>query len=330
LGRSTAFFSGGILLLFVLWATVRRKPGPLAAAATALFLLVRVAETPRLYPSFSAADFYPSLKEIDRLPREGEPFRIAGLGNALLPNQSALYGLEDVRGYEGVTNARLAETFPLWCTPQRLWFNRVDDPSLPFLASLNARFVLADPETPTPAGWREVSRGSALSIFENPAALPRAFAPAHVRFIGNPSRTVAEMKACRDFSQTAWIESAGETPREIENGRAAVRAREDGPDLVLDVDAAAPSWIVVSETNWKGWRASENNTRFPIFFANHAFVGFRVPAGRHRVRLEYRPASFFQGIALFATTLLTLIAIAARRARGIARRRESGPRGQFA
>jgi len=83
-----------------------------------------------------------------------------------------------------------------------------------------------------------------------------------------------------------------------------VVVREDGPDLVLGVDAAAPAWIVASETNWKGWRAREGNTRFPIRFANHAFVGFRVPAGRHRIRLEYRPTSFRIGLALAAAAVL--------------------------
>jgi len=302
--RSAAFFCGGIVLLFLGWLAARRRPAVLAPAALALFLLVRSAETPRPSPTFRAADFHPPIPELERLPRGDAPWRIAGLGDALRPNQSSLYGLEDVRGYEGINNVRLGETFPLWSTPQRLWFNRIDDPARPFLRFLNVRYVASDPSAVAPSGWREVERGPSLSIFESPGVLPRAFAPRRVRFVGDPSRTIAEMEHETDFSGVAWIEAPGERPREVENGAASVVVREDGPDLVLGVDAAAPAWIVASETNWKGWRAREGNTRFPIRFANHAFVGFRVPAGRHRIRLEYRPTSFRIGLALAAAAVL--------------------------
>jgi len=315
--RSAAFAVGGILLVFGAWATAGPRPAVFAPAAFAIFLVLRVAAMPRLSPTFSAADFYPAVPELDRLPRAAEPWRIAGLGDALLPDQSALYGLEDVRGYEGVNNARLVETFPLWSAPQHLWFNRIDDPSRPFLRFLNARFLATAPSTPAPPGWSLFSHGASLSIYESPAALPRAFAPRSIRFTGGAPAPIEEMKRSADFSRPAWIEEPGEPAREIENGPADVRVREDGTDLVLDVDAAAPAWIVASETNWKGWRAREDNTRFPIRFANHAFVGFRVPAGRHRIRLEYRPRSFTIALALAAFAVL--IAVLAR----VVRRRSS-------
>ena len=313
--RSAAFFVGGILLVFLAWIAAGPRPAIFAPAALAIFLIVRVSGTPRLSPTFPAADFYPPIPELGRLPRGGDPWRIAGLGDALLPNQSALYGVEDVRGYEGVNNARLVETYPLWSTPQPLWFNRVDDPSRPFLRFLNARFLAADPSAAPPPGWSLVSRGALLAIFENPAALPRAFAPRRIRFTGSGAAPIREMERCEDFSEVAWIEDPGESAREIANGAATVRVREDGPDLLVDVDAAAPAWIVASETNWKGWRAREGNTRFPIRFANHAFLGFRAPAGRHRIRLEYRPLSFLMGLALAGAAVLVAAVVMVRRTR---------------
>ncbi|HWC65774.1 MAG TPA: YfhO family protein, partial [Thermoanaerobaculia bacterium] len=303
--QSAAWFCGGLVLLWILRIALRR-PAPFGAAAAALFLVFRTAETPRPSPTFRAADFYPAIPELDRIPR-GEPWRIAGLGNALVPNQATLWGLEDARGYEGVNNARLVETFPLWSAAQPVWFNRVDDPNRPFLRFLNVRWLAAAPGVPTTGGRREIARGSALSLFENSAALPRAFAPRRIRFVGDPSRTVREMEANGDFADLAWIEAPGEAPREIDNGAASVRVREHGPDLVLDVDAGSPAWIVASETNWRGWRARENNARYPIRFANHAFVGFRVPAGKHRIRLEYRPASFALGLVAAAAAVAALL-----------------------
>jgi hypothetical protein len=308
--RSGAFLVAGVLAMGLLPLLLRKRPAAFSATGLAVFLLFRVAETPRLSPTFRSADFYPAIPEFARLPRGGEPYRVVGVGGALVPNQSAVYGLEDVRGYEAITHARLAETFPLWCTPQRLWFNRVDDPSRPFLSFLNARFAIAEPSATAPRGWKEVTRGPSVSIFENPAVLPRAFSPPRIRLVAGSAAVVPEMAAHSDFSRLAWIESDGERLGEVANGPATVSTREDGPDLVLDVIAEAPAWIVVSETNWKGWRAREGSTRFPVLFADQAFIGFRIPRGRHRVRLEYRPFSFMAG-AILASMGFVLVGILA-------------------
>lgn len=316
LAREAAFFAVGILVVFfVRWLGGRRE-GLTAVGALATFLVVRSLEIPRLSATYPAPAFYPRIPELAAIPQTPEPFRIAALGDALRPNQATLYGLEDARGYEGMTHARLAETYPLWSVAQPDWFNRVDDARRPFLAFLNVRWVAAEPSAPGPPGWREAARGKALAIYENPDVLPRAFVPRRIRFVADPAGTVAEMQQYTNFQDVAWVEAPGEAPREIANGRAEVAVRRDGPDLVLDVSADAPAWIVASETSWKGWRAIDGNRRLPVVTANHAFLAFRVPAGRQRIRLAYRPASFAAGEAV-AGTALVLLAImgTSRRAR---------------
>ena len=88
-----------------------------------------------------------------------------------------MYGLEDVRGYEAMTLERLTETFPLWCVPQPVWFNRIDDPTKPFLSFLNVRYVIAPVGHSPPPGWNVLAEDGSLRLLENPAALPRAFVP---------------------------------------------------------------------------------------------------------------------------------------------------------
>lgn len=68
-------------------------------------------------------------------------------------------------------------------------------------------------------------------------------------------------------------------------------------------------WVVVSETAWRGWRARSGGEELPLAFANRGFVGFHLPAGRHRVELVYRPGSFVVGRAVtFGTSSLLLLA----------------------
>ena len=69
------------------------------------------------------------------------------------------------------------DTFPLWCVAQPVWFNRIDDPTRPFLSFLNVRWVLTEPSFPPPAGWPVLAEADGLRLLENPAALPRAFVP---------------------------------------------------------------------------------------------------------------------------------------------------------
>ena len=108
-----------------------------------------------------------------------------------------------------------------------------------------------------------------------------------------------------DFSRIAWVEVDEGPFDRVDNGRAEVKTRADGPDLWLDVEAREPAWIVVSETHWKGWRAIDGEGReIPLHFANLAFLGLRVPAGEHRIHLVYRPRSFDAGLAIAGLAVL--------------------------
>jgi hypothetical protein len=128
-----------------------------------------------------------------------EPARIVAAGKVFRPNGSALDGLEDVRGYESLVLDRFADTYPLWCEAQPASFNRVDDVTRPFVAFLNARFAIAEPEAPVPAGWLEKGRGAEMAVFENPRALPRGFVPARLRREPDPKRRLASMAEETDF-----------------------------------------------------------------------------------------------------------------------------------
>src|SRR5207253_4699024 len=153
----------------------------LPAVALVLLVAERGAEAGGVYPTFPSRTFYPDLEVLRPIPRDA-PWRFTAVGFTFVPNVSALYELEDVRGYEAMTFAPLVETFSLWCVPQPIWFNRVEDPTRPFLSYLNVRWVLAPEDRSMPPGWIERAAGDGTRLFENPRALSRAFAPRSVRY----------------------------------------------------------------------------------------------------------------------------------------------------
>ena len=275
-----------------------------------LFASQRVAEMRNTYPTLPSRTLAPPLPALSALPASASPYRIAATGETMRPNSAALYGLEDVRGYESIMLDRFADTFPLWCRGQFASFNRVDDLERPFLSFLGARYAIAAPGATPPPGWKLAATGGEMSIFENSTALERAFVPRSLRYESRSAETLAQMAAERDFSQVAWIRSEASRP-EAPNGSASLAARESGPDLVLSADAEARVLVATSLPDWPGWTAQTMaGTALPLQTINHAFVGLWLPAGHSEVRLSYRPASFRLGVWLFALGLAAAAATA--------------------
>ncbi|HEV3485667.1 MAG TPA: YfhO family protein, partial [Vicinamibacterales bacterium] len=77
-----------------------------------------------------------------------------------------------------------------------------------------------------------------------------------------------------------------------------------------DIDAVMErdGWVVLSDTNWPGWRAYIDGKRVGTHYANHAFLGVFVPQGKHRLRLVYAPEAFTRGRNITLTTIAALVA----------------------
>ncbi|HET7711006.1 MAG TPA: YfhO family protein, partial [Thermoanaerobaculia bacterium] len=280
-----------------------------AAAALLLLMIVqRSALLVPLYPALPKQIAYPELPLLKKIrPTGSEPFRVVGGHLALVPNSSALYGLEDVRGYQAMTLKRFVETYPLWCEPLHMWFNRVGDLERPFLSMMNVRFAIAPLWMGIPDGWKEIDTDHHARLLENTRSLPRAFVPLKVRL--GAQDVIAEMAGERDFAQRAWIEAPPE-PAERTNGPGTVSTLHADLGYELQVDMERDGWVVVSQGAWKGWRAYLDGRRVAFQRANHAFISVFVPAGRHHVRLKYFPHTFVVGRAITFMTLLVLAGLA--------------------
>jgi hypothetical protein len=300
-----------LLLSFALLRGVRSRRTAMAALL-GLLLLQRAAEIGGFIPAIGRQAFFPPIAGFEHLPRGGAPYRLVGQGPLFAPDAAAEYGLEDVRGYQAMTFARLAETFPLWSIPQPVWSNRVDDLTAPMLSMMNVRFALALPDSVVPPSWKLIGRYSGYQLLENSRVLPRAFVPRVVHTGTND--VIRDMAACRDFGAEAWIETPGPTA-DGANGSGFVRVRVDGSRLLMHASMQSPGWIVVSETAWKGWRAAIGRNRIKIHFADRAFLGMYVPAGEHDIVLSYRPKAVTNGaiVSIAAAGLLIIFAFVRRR-----------------
>jgi hypothetical protein len=261
-----------------------------------------------IYPTLPAYAAYPPVPILRSLPRQtGQPYRIVGRAHALVPGTSALYELEDVRGYEAMTFSRYVATYEAWCTHQPVWFNRVDDLSKPFLSMINVRYAIASDNVPPPDGWRRVAVQRGAELLENTRVFPRAFMPSRVVF-GTPfDGIIKAMTASPDFRERAWIEAPLPAGERANDGGTVAAVTRDGGDLLIDTATAAGDWVVITEPAWDGWRIYIDERRVEHFYANAAFLGVYVPSGGHRIRLTFLPKSFVQGRAISLSTLALLL-----------------------
>ncbi len=302
------------LIIGAVWLWLRAWHADVRPVLAGLLLMAvaqRGLEVGEIYPTLPARTFYPELDLLRVIPRQ-TPDRSVAVGFTLIPDSSALYELEDVRGYEALVLSRLVETYPLWCVEQPVWFNRVDDPTRPFLSFLNVRHVLAGPNYAPPKGWKVLFRGKEGVLVENPRSLPRVFVPRSVFYEADADRRLELLRRIEDFSDRGVVGQAppaGVWSGDAQpNGQASVRMASYLSDrITLETEVLASSVIATSVPAWPGWKLTVDGEKAGFLSYNHAFLGFRLPAGRHSVVMRYLPGSFVAGSAISAATLLLCV-----------------------
>jgi hypothetical protein len=140
-----------------------------------------------------------------------------------------------------------------------------------------------------------------FALYENPAVVPRAYvvyrtrrAPARDALLAALSRAdfdpLAESYVDDDV---AVVSDPAAPPR----GSAARIVRDGETEVEVDAILTAPGLVVLADAYYPGWRATVDGAHAPIVATNHLFRGVPVPAGAHRVRFAYRPASVAAGAA---------------------------------
>jgi len=199
------------------------------------------------------------------------PHRVVGIANALRPNTASYLKIESIGFHDPMAFEPYGAALASAGYDRRTYFNVF--PTIPPRGVLNAlgvRYVIAAPHSAAGELVR-VYDGADATIFENPAALPRAFT-------ATPGATVA----IGDY------EANSET---------------------MTIRSQAPVRIATSEIALPGWRLTLNGERKPIVVLRNAFIGFEGPPGETRARLRYIPQGFEPGCWLFIVGLGALPAL---------------------
>ncbi len=148
-----------------------------------------------------------------------------------------------------------------------------------------------------------------VRIYENPAALPRAFYVPRARVM--PSGALKELTSAQHMPRREALLDApppdgflGSSNPDGSGDAAIVLDRSE--ELVIRVTADAEGFLFVSDQYYPGWHASVNGVEMPILRGNYAFRLVRVPAGESTVVFRYRPLSVWIGTVVSAVSLLAV------------------------
>lgn len=153
------------------------------------------------------------------------------------------------------------------------------------------------------------------SVYENLRARPRAWLVGKVLTV-TEEQSLAALHSSRladgsafDPAGVALVEEPLDFTAQALGLEATARVTHlsDGR-MEVETNANAPTFLVTSDVFYPGWQATIDGAAARLVRANYVLRGLVVPAGRHAVRFEFRPRSFYEGAFVSAASLLLLAA----------------------
>jgi hypothetical protein len=188
------------------------------------------------------------------------------------------------------------------------------------------------PPNLSPARWETMLDRDGVLVLRNRRVQPRAWLVAEAeavdgeealrRIRGDGSNSNDGNAREFDPRRTALLEVRADELPALPGGTLAPEStirlvRYEPTHLTLETNAPTPTVAVVSEIFYPGWTATVDGIAQPIHLTNFLLRGVAVPAGRHRIEMQYRAPAARNGalISLCTLLLIILLSVFARRAR---------------
>ena len=164
--------------------------------------------------------------------------------------------------------------------------------------------------------WRHVEDFGETAVYENLRAMPRTWLVPQVISL-KPEQILKAI-------QTSFLPSGGtfnphqmalvEEPLGFQVSQPdpftkAMVVKEKQTSIELVTSSVTPSFLVLSDVNYPGWKATIDGQPVHIFQTNYLLRGIVVPAGGHTVRFEFHPKSFYLGAGISILSAIFLIGL---------------------
>lgn len=274
---------------------------------------------------------------VDFLKQQDPPWRYAtftppGTSDTMKANAGMLHRLPSVAGYDSLFSDRYRDYMALIEEQDQVAYNRIasfrtwSSLDSPLTDLLNVKYVLTEVEIPNPK-YKQVYRDEAVRVYENLAAAPRAFTlPMDATVVAEDFRSAVQDHDPRHF---VILEASNASPSTgTENVGGAVHGTpipqtitsQTINEVFVDVDVSEPSWLVVGDAFFPGWKAfvsprgtagsasEAGEEQLQIHRVNGALRAVRLAeSGAWTVRFKYSPNSVKTGAFISFIAGMTLL-----------------------
>ena len=242
-----------------------------------------------------------------------------GTGNSLM-----LHGIEQAGGEHPNPLQRWYEYVGPGQRSYVDWHNFLDGDAA-FLNAANVRWIVSMARLEGVAQFpdvRLIHGGPSALIYENTAALPRAWLVGDVHVVGEPDGALDVLRS-PDFDPRHRAVVQEDPGVDLTAGPVAGQARitTSEPDrVIITTVSERPAFLVLADNYYAGWEATVDGEPVPVLRTNHTFRGVAVPAGPHEVIFRFRPGRMLLGFWITALGLLGIggyaVLVLVRHARG--------------
>jgi hypothetical protein len=197
-----------------------------------------------------------------------------GAREALLPNSAMIDGVPSANNFDSLIVGRYQNVL------DKINALPIDE-ALPLLGRMNVAYLVSPRALDLPI----VYRGRDVTIYRNPAALPRA-----------------------------WVASIDSNLTQVSNMRAGSSIEsltDSGNTVTIRAASSGDGWLILSDTWYPGWSATVDGEPTDIQLANETFRAVKFPAGVHQVEFQYAPMSLQLGeVMSLASAVVIIIGLA--------------------
>ena len=214
------------------------------------------------------------------------------------PNASLTHGLENTLGYNPVRlalySAATGAEDHVGLPDQRQFAPLFPSYRSTLANLLGLRFIVTGAPIETidprlkPGDLPIVARTSNGTIYENPEALPRVLFATEAKGADFTRMLTDGVWPAADLRSTVLLERPPAAAAPRRPGRVRIVSYRN-TEVVLEADSPDGGWVVLNDLWHPWWFATVDGRAADLLRANVLFRAVAVPAGRHVVRLQFRP-----------------------------------------
>jgi len=307
-------FSLTFLFLMVLrFAKISKKIIILAIFLITLADLYRFGY--KFTPFSKLSQIFPKTETTAYLASQEKPFRILSTDRRLMhPNISGVYQIESADGYDPLYLQKYGQLVSVWQTSNPKVasgsFNRIITPQKydsKLVDLLNVKYILSFDEIESPNLIKVFEEGE-TKVYENLRVLPRAFFAEEIVKAASDKEELA--KILDDSFNLSTSATSYKFSFEKQNILAKVNFEKYTDQvLVLKTVTDKESPLIISNVFYPGWQAYIDGKKTDIHEVDYMFQSVIIPEGRHEVKFQFRPKSFYNGLYLSILGLFGAILI---------------------